>query len=175
MKVQGVTLDVLNMNFDKFSKNALSNKSNNLKNFVIGLDAQEAQFKSNGYLETFAEKLYTLTQELMATGKMHFAGIVSSNIVKLAPLPFEAKERYIKQAIDVAEAQQDTVHLAARYEDLYGLYSSVDDKPKMLKTLAKEESVLKEIVDDFDTSMKNYRRYGYPISHPDRQQVRQHR
>ena len=52
------------------------------------------------------------------------------------------------------------MHIVARLENLHKEYEKEGNSEKLRKVLVREESTLKEILDDFDGSIKNKRTTG---------------
>lgn len=160
MKIYPMTIEVAESNFRKFSQVALSSKEMSKSAFMKAEKQCEVQYNSLGKTQNICEKLSSLVDELMKNGKLDWAGVVCSRLSKFTNVPKELYEKYIKQGLEIAELQNDKMHIVARLENLHKEYEKEGNSEKLRKVLVREESTLKEILDDFDGSIKNYRTTG---------------
>lgn len=164
MNVKPTTLNQLDNQFSKYTRQVARTPDMDFDTFIRGCHFNELEYKRNGFEAELAERFFEFVQLLTKAGKIDFAGIVCSRLVKFKNIADTLQEKYIRQAIEVAESQQDLIHVVSRLEDLHRYYEKKQDWNKLFKVLVKEEQVLKDIVDDFDTSAKNFRSVKYQSS-----------
>ena len=160
MRINPVTIQSAEKRFSKFSKDALSTPQMPIRKFTIAQRKCEADYHSIGMIETLSDKFAALVEKLLKVGNLDLAGILCSKLAKFKFLPLEIKEKYIKQGFEIAEFQNDKMHMIARLEDLHREYEKQGISEKLRKVLVREESLLKEVISDFDSSVNNYRTIG---------------
>lgn len=161
MKVDPAKINKADERFQKFTEIVTARQDLLPDEFIKCARPFEDSYKKLKLPELACERFFDLAQKFTEMGKLDLAGIICSRLVKFTNIPFETKEKYILLALDIAEKQNDKIHSAARLEDLHKGYEENDDIAKLLKCLTKEENVLKDIVNDFDTAQKNFRTILY--------------
>lgn len=162
MKIDSIKLSAVNEKFDKFAKRVVQTPNLTCDEFLDVANSTKTEFLNNGMEQNYCQRVFELTTQLIESGKLDFAGIICSSLVKLNGLPFEQREAYIKKAIEIAELQGDLMHQAARLHSLHKLYESIGGQAqKDLKVLIKEERVLTEIIENFDISCNGFKTVKY--------------
>lgn len=161
MKIDPIKIMIANQHLQNVTEKVASTPNYPRDKFYRTIQNRVSEYQQLGCLEIVSEKLSDIANMFIQCGNADFAGIICSMLVKLEQLPFEMREKYILQAIDVAKRQNDTIHLVSRLEDLHREYVNIGDKNKTLKILIKEENTLKEIVGDFETAQKNFKTLFY--------------
>lgn len=161
MKVDPIKIEKVEQRFQRFSNYVISTPDIQPDKFINGARNRVNEFTSLGLVETVCEKFAELVQQFIDAGKMDLAGILCSRLVKFKELPFELREKYALKALEVAERQDDKIHVVARLEDLHKEYEEQADLSKMLKILTKEENALKDVIENFESAKKNFRTLVY--------------
>ena len=161
MKIESAKINIANQHLEDMAKKAMSIPNYPPDQFYSAVKRRVFEYQCINQLDVAGERLSQLAKKFFEMGRMDFAGIICSLVSKLQQLPFEAREQYIIQAINIAEQQNDKIHVVARLEDLCKAYVERGDISKLLKVLIKKENALKEVIADFDTAKKNFRTLVY--------------
>ena len=145
-KITPHNTQLFNKQFNKFSQQAIG--SINDKNyFVSQLKLYEKQSKQLGLWKSFRDDLCSFAEELYKSGKLDFANIIFSYLIKIQDSPVKLKEKCINFAIDISILKEDVIHLLARYVDLGNLYKQTNKSKKLqLNCLSNQEKLLTQII-----------------------------
>ncbi len=161
MKIESTKVNLANQHLQNMVEKVISTPDYPADKFYGAVRRRAFEYQCINQVSVAGEKLSELAKKFLDMGKLDFAGIICSMISKFRQLPFEIREKYVLQAIDVAERQDDKIHVVARLEDLHREYAERDDVSKLLKILTKEENALKDIIEDFDGARKKFRTLIY--------------
>ena len=145
-------MGMTNKQFQAFSSKALK-ASNPDQGFVLSnLQKYERHYKREGLIQDYVQNAQRLADIFEKKGKIDFAGIIYSALMKFKTLPFDIRENLIKRGIEIAQMQKDAIHELGRVVDLKILYhENIETRRKdYIKTLLSEEKLLKRIVREYE-------------------------
>lgn len=160
MKILPISVNNAENKFERLANAALRTPPIPVDRFALREKRCETLYKSLNREETLCEKLSDLVVKLLKVGNLDIAGVICSKLAKFQHLPFELREKYLRQGQEVAELQDDKMHLVARLEDLHREYVKQGATEKLRKVLVREERTLKDIISDFTGSVEKFRTVG---------------
>lgn len=160
IKIKPITnIHKINNNFNSFSKQTLENNRADFNYVISQLQKYESDYRQLDSVHLFMQKAQQFAEDCFNKGMVNFTGIIYAFLIKMPNLPFDVKEILIKRAIQIAQSQNDKVHELGRVADLKILYKQNGDVPKKnyIKTLLKEEEILKTLVRTYEECSENYK------------------
>ncbi len=141
-------------NFVKnFSKESVS--QNEIKTEFIYL---QDRFVKEGQTEAFCANSENLIEQLITNGREKIANILLNELGKLhlRKKHFPLAEKYIIMSLNLSKNFKDNFHVLARLNDLERIYKATGERKKLLGVLHNKKECIKEIINNYDVSVKNY-------------------
>ena len=103
------SLSTLNHRFHNFGKKMNDTKRVNSEYFISQVKKYQKQYQQNNNLNVFCKEAINLADIFSNSGKIDYANILFSWIIKNKFLPTDIREKVIQKAYENASKQNDTI------------------------------------------------------------------
>jgi len=143
--------------YSNFSQRCLTNNPDfkQVKGEFIGI---KNTFLSHRQTDSFCTNTLKLAQTLIDNGNEKLANVLINEIGKiyLSMRKYGDAERLIRYSLEYSRSVNDRLHVLARLNDLEEIFRAQKNRKRIFGVLRDKKECLKEIIADYDGSVKNF-------------------
>jgi hypothetical protein len=160
IRISEAEFNILNNDFRRFQARITQSRKQNTTYFVSQMNQFEKRYKRAGLEHCFAGNMFEFAQKMREIGIADLPGIIFSALMKMPFIKPQVKEVYALKGLEYAEEKGDSIHALARLVDLEKLYKQNGDTHKYARIMFKQEKVLIDICNDFESAKQNFHTYS---------------